>query len=93
MGETEMKLDLQALTASAAIVWALALLLTGLAGMLWPGYGAGFLSTLATVYPGYDATGSFGDLIVGTLYALVDGAVFGAVLGWLYNRFRSSPSG
>ena len=38
------------------------------------------------LYPGYDATASFGQVIVGTLYGLVDGAVGGAIVAWLYNR-------
>jgi hypothetical protein len=62
-------------------------LLTGLANRVWPGYGAGFLKVLASVYPGYKASGSFGDVITGVLYALVDGGVFGLVFAWLYNRF------
>jgi len=82
-----MRLNLRALSLAAAVVWGLALLLTGLANMIWTGYGAGFLGTVASFYPGYHASGSFADLIVGTLYALVDGAVFGLVFGWLYNRF------
>ena len=36
-----------------------------------------FLDVMASVYPGYDATSNFGDVIVGTLYGLVDGAVGG----------------
>ena len=63
------------------------LLLTGLANKIGSGYGAGFLGLLATLYPGYDASGTLGDLVVGTLYALADGAVFGLLFGLLYNRF------
>jgi hypothetical protein len=29
-------------------------------------------------------------VIVGTLYALVDGAAGGAIFAWLYNRFATS---
>ena len=48
-----------------------------------------FLQVVAWIYPGYDATRSIGAVIVGTLYALVDGANFGLVLGGLYNLFVS----
>jgi hypothetical protein len=41
---------------------------------------------MASIYPGYDASGTASDLIVGTLYGLVDGLVFGWVFGRLYNR-------
>jgi hypothetical protein len=46
-----------------------------------------FLKLIASVYPGYHASSSIGDLIVGTLYAFVDGAICGLVFGWLYNVF------
>jgi hypothetical protein len=82
-----MKLNLRALTLAAGILWGLALFLTGLGNLIWPEYGEPFLKLMASVYPGYKATGRLGDLIIGTLYALVDGGVFGLLLGWLYNCF------
>ena len=82
-----MKLDVKALALTGAIVWGgLALFLTGLANLIWPGYGQGFLDAVATLYPGYHATASFGQVIVGTLYGALDGAVVGAIFAWLYNR-------
>ena len=82
-----MKLNSKALALTAGILWALALLLVGAANLIWSGYGGGFLRLMASIYPGYHAAGSVGDLIVGVLYALVDGAVCGLVFGWLYNVF------
>ena len=82
-----MKLNVKALASTAGILWALALLLVGAANLVWSGYGVAFLRLMASVYPGYHAAGSVGDLIVGTLYALVDGAICGLVFGWLYNLF------
>jgi len=80
-----MKLSLKALSLAAGILWALALFLTGVMNLIWPAYGEAFLKMMASVYPGYHAAGSIGDLFVGTLYAFFDGAIFGWVLGWLYN--------
>ena len=40
---------------------------------------------MASVYPGYNATPSIGQVIIGTLYGVLDGAVGGAVFAWLYN--------
>jgi len=80
-----MKLNLKALTLSLAILWGGCVLLVGLANLIWSGYAAAFLNFLASIYPGYHASGSFGDLIVGTLYAVLDGAVGGLIFGWLYN--------
>jgi hypothetical protein len=80
-----MKLNLKALSFAIATLWAGAVFLVGLANLIWPGYAKAFLLMLASIYPGYAASGSFGDVIVGSLYALVDGAIAGFVLGWLYN--------
>jgi hypothetical protein len=90
--EENMKFNLKALTLTAGILWAVAVLLTGIANLIWPGYGTTFLQCMSSVYPGYHATRSFGDLIVGTLYSLVDGAICGLVFGWLYNLFVGKSS-
>ena len=49
---------------------------------------------MASLYPGYTATASFGQVIIGALYGILDGAVAGAVFAWLYNicasRLRAS---
>jgi ABC-type nitrate/sulfonate/bicarbonate transport system permease component len=82
-----MKLSLRAVALTSGILWALALFLTGVINLIWPGYGEVFLKMMASVYPGYHAAGSIGDLIVGTLYALLDGVICGLVFGWLYNFF------
>jgi ABC-type phosphate transport system permease subunit len=87
-----MKLSLRALAVTSGIVWALALFLTGLINLIWRGYGNAFLKLMASVYPGYHAAGSIGDLIVGTLYALLDGLICGLVFGWLYNFFLGRGS-
>ncbi len=82
-----MKLSLRALALTSGILWALGLLMTGVCNLIWPRYGEAFLKLMASVYPGYHATRSVADLIVGTLYALIDGAICGLLFGWLYNFF------
>ena len=47
-----------------------------------PPYTAGVLSS---IYPGFHASRTFADVLVGTGYALVDGGAAGLVFGWLYN--------
>ena len=85
-----MKLNVRALAIAGALIWGLlAMLLTGIANLIWPNYGQDFLQIIASVYPGYHATHSFAQVVVGTLYGLVDGAGCGAVLGWLYNRLAA----
>ena len=82
-----MRLNLRALALTAGILWGTVVFLTGILNLTWEGYGDAFLNIIASLYPGYDADCSFGDLLVGTLYALVDGAVCGLAFGWLYNLF------
>ena len=85
-----MKINVKALAAGSAIFWGLVVLLAALANLVWSGYAQHFLEMLASIYPGYHATRSIGDVVIGTLYAIVDGLMGGAILGWLYNRLTES---
>ena len=87
-----MKLNLKALTISVAVVWAGAVLIVGVANAIWPGYGKAFLMVLASIYPGFGATGTVGDALVGSGYALVDAAIVGLIFGWLYNFIAGAKS-
>jgi hypothetical protein len=87
-----MKLNLKALVLTAGILWAMAVFFVGVLNLIWSGYGGAFLQLIASIYPGYHATSSVGDLIVGALYALVDGAICGLVFGLLYNMFVGKGS-
>jgi hypothetical protein len=83
-----MKLNVKGIAFAAALLWGiLAMFLTGVANLIWPSYGQEFLRVMGSVYPGYHVTPSFGQVIVGTLYGLVDGAIGGAIFAWLYNRW------
>lgn len=82
-----MKLNVKAAAVSVALFWGAVMFLMALANLRWPSYGQACLDLIASVYPGYKATASFSQVVVGTLYALLDGAVCGLVLAWLYNRF------
>ena len=53
--------------------------------MLVEGYGSAFLEMMASVYPGYKATGTAGDLVIGCFYAATDGIIAGGGLALLYN--------
>jgi hypothetical protein len=83
--EVSMKFNIPALALAIGVFWAGAILITGVANLIWPGYGQAFLQLIASVYPGYSGASSFGQVIIATLYGLVDGAIGGAVFAWLYN--------
>jgi hypothetical protein len=57
----------------------------GLANLAIPAYGSAFLQGVGSVYPGFYHARTFADVLVGTVYGSVDGALGGALLAWLYN--------
>ena len=82
-----MKLSVKGLALASAVLWGAALFLTGILNLIFPKYGVAMLDLMRSIYPGYAAMSGFLGVIVGTLYALVDGAICGALLAWLYNTF------
>ncbi len=87
-GGAPMKLSVKGLAITLALFWGiLAMFPVGLANLIWEGYGQAFLNLMASVYPGYHATASFGQVIIGTLYGLLDGLIGGSVFALIYNRF------
>ncbi|UCG88108.1 MAG: hypothetical protein JSW71_06075 [Gemmatimonadota bacterium] len=88
-----MDLNIKALAVVGAVLMGACLLLVGIANLIFPSYGVAFLDLMASLYPGYHGPDGFGSVIVGTLYAAVDGAVCGAILAWLYNLVagRATP--
>jgi hypothetical protein len=89
--EVTMRLSVKALALSFGITWAVLIFLVGICHLIWPSYGTAMLQLAASVYPGY-SVGGFGSVIWGTLYAFVDGLIFGAVLAWLYNTFLGAKA-
>jgi len=89
-----MRFNVVAFSLTCALVWGGAILVVAASNMIWPGYGRAFLELAASIYPGYRPGPSVGSVVTGTLYALVDGAIGGAVFAWLYNvlsrRFKSA---
>ena len=82
-----MKFSTKALALACAILWGVVMLVMGLLNLIWGSYGQQFLQTMSSVYPGYHATRSIAEVVVGTLYGAVDGLIGGAVFAWLYNQF------
>ena len=79
-----MKLSIKGLALAFGIVWGAGLLFVGMANQVSPEYGSDFLR-LMSIYPGY-TPGGFGSVLLLTVWGVVDGAVAGAAVAWLYNR-------
>lgn len=83
-----MRLDARAVGLALGITFAVPIVfLTGIANLIWPGYGQPLLDILAALYPGYKGLPGLGHVVVASLYAFVDGAVIGLIYAWAYNRF------
>lgn len=80
-----MRFNIAAISIAAGLLWGGCLLIVGAINLIWPSYGQPFLQLCASIYPGYHPGFGVGSVVTGTLYALVDGAIGGAVFGWLYN--------
>jgi len=80
-----MKFNVTALALTVGLFWGASILIVGWSNVIWPGYGRAFLDVAASIYPGYHPGPAFGSVVTGSLYGLVDGAIAGAVFGWLYN--------
>ena len=80
-----MKFNIGALSLAVGLFWGGAVLIVGVANLAWPGYGHDFLELASSIYPGYTAARTVGQVAIGTLYGLVDGAIGGAIFAWLYN--------
>jgi hypothetical protein len=83
--EDQVKVSLKAIAIAAGVLWGGAILLLGLINLASPSFGLSFLQVISSVYPGFHVSRTIGDVLTGTVYALIDGAVAGFVFGWLYN--------
>jgi hypothetical protein len=85
-----MRLSLKSLAYACGLLWGGAVLLAGLLNLASASYGMEFLKLVSSVYPGFHASRTLADVLVGTAYGLLDGAFAGLILGWLYNLFTPS---
>jgi hypothetical protein len=87
-----MQLNTPAMVFTIGILWGACILFVGVVNMIWPSYGYALLQLCASIYPGYHPGTGFGSVVVGAIYALMDGAIGGGIFGWLYNQFAESLS-
>jgi hypothetical protein len=80
-----MRLSIKSLGIVSALLWGGAVFVCGVANLVSSAYGAEFLRVLSSIYPGFHASRTLADVLIGTGYALVDGGSAGLVFGWLYN--------
>ena len=92
-----MRLNPKALALTCGLLWGATLFLLGCVNFQWPDFGSFFLLMLQSLYPGYRGGASVGSVLLGTVYGVLDGALGGLVVAWVYNffarRFAGSPGG
>lgn len=88
-----MRLSVWGFSMASAIAWGLVVFFTAFANLFSEDYANLFLSFLASIYPGYSAEKTILQLLIVTLYALVDGFIFGLIFSLLYNSFVPKPKG
>ena len=80
-----MRLNSKAMAVAFGMLWGGCILLVGVLNVIWPDYGRALLQLCASIYPGYHPGTGVSSVVIGTIYALVDGCVGGAIFSWLYN--------
>ncbi len=80
-----MRLSLKAFAISAGLLWGGLILFVGLINLAAATYGVSFLQMASSIYPGFHNSRTVVDVLVGTAYGLVDGAIAGLIFVWLYN--------
>lgn len=82
-----MRLSLRSLIIAGALFNAICFLFIAILNLLLPPFGGKYLELLTTFYVGYHPETGPISIIIGVLYALIAGALEGALFGWLYNSF------
>lgn len=88
-----MRLSVRGFALACALIWGIGvMLLVGLVHLARPEYGDALLKIAAAIYPGYTAEPNVGQLLLGVVYGVLDGAIGGAIFAWLYNLAVPAPS-
>src|SRR2546430_3600350 len=84
-----MRLNITAMSMASGLLWGASILIIAAANLIWPGYGQAFLQLCGSIFPGYRPGTGMGSVVIGTLYALVDGVIGGPSFGGFHNLFRA----
>jgi hypothetical protein len=82
-----MRLSLKGMMIAGGLLWGGGILFVLLINVVRPTYGVNFLQMLSSAYPWFHASRSLGDVMIGSIDALIDGGIAGLLFAWLYNVF------
>jgi len=80
-----MKISVKAFALTAGLFLGGSTCFIGCMNLVNPAYGAEYLSSISSVYPGFEHARTIGSVAIGTVYGLVDGAFAGFLFAWIYN--------
>jgi hypothetical protein len=84
-----MRLSIRGAAVAGGLLWGGALLFVGLINLASPTYGSNFLQVMGSVYPFFRVSRTLGDVVIGGVDGLIDGAIAGLLFAWLYNLFAA----
>jgi hypothetical protein len=87
-----MRLSMKGMAIAFGVLWGGGVFFLGLIHLASPSYAGSFLNGISSIYPGFHGARSFGDAVLGGIYALIDGSVGGALFAWLYNLSAGNES-
>lgn len=87
-----MRLSVKGTAMAFGLIWGGGIFFLGLIHLASPSYASSFLAGVSSIYPGFHGARSFGDAVLGGVYALVDGGFGGLIFAWLYNLFAARES-
>ena len=81
------RLSVCALGIAVGVAWALGVLVVGISSLLF-GYGVEIVKIFSSMYIGFVATPV--GVLIGTLWAFIDGFIGGVIIGFVYNKVLKS---
>jgi hypothetical protein len=88
-----MRISTRPVSLTFAMLVAILMIIVGPARLVSENHRQAFVEVTASLYPGYTGAENFPQVIIGALYGVLDGAVGGVVLNWLYNQCSRWPLG
>jgi hypothetical protein len=79
-----MQMRRKAMMGASAILLGACMLMVGLLNLRFPSYGGDFLRIMSSVYPGFHDSRTIGQVMLGTIYGVLDGAILGYIFSSLY---------
>ena len=80
------KLDAVKFGLAGGLITAIAVFITVLAELIWPGYASSFNNALMSIYGPLGFSVSFLGAILGAIYAFIDGFILTWIFALIYNK-------